>query len=167
MRTLKESLLDDIETTMSNGSKWAKEIEQETKEFLKIISTAKYWGGGYSLKNGRSNGVFVPNILHELGYDANHIHIFMYTNDSFNYTSSNDDWVLEISLSKRSDDNMRHICTVWEKKVYMDRWTADNWRGIVKNVIKPTTKSLDQFKKFLINMEKLNGQYVSPSSLLK
>jgi hypothetical protein len=87
--------------------------------------------------------------------------------DSFNYTSSNDNWAIEISLSKRSDDNMKHICTVWEKKVYMDRWIADNWRGIVKNVIKPATKSLDQFKKFLINMEKLNGQYISPSSLLK
>jgi hypothetical protein len=166
MKTLKESLLDDIETTMDNGSKWAKEIEQETKEFLKIISTAKYWDGGYSLKNGRSNGVFVPNILHELGYDANHIHIFMYTNDSFNYTSSNDDWVLEISLSKRSDDNMRHICTVWEKKVYMDRWIADNWRGIVKELLKPATKSLDSFKKLLNNMEKWDGQLVGTKLLL-
>lgn len=62
---------------------------------------------------------------------------------------------------------MKHICMVWEKKVYIDRWTADNWRGIVKNVIKPATKSLDTFKKFLDNMEKYNEQCISPSSLLK
>lgn len=97
MKTLKESLLDDIETTMDNGSKWVKEIEKEKKEFLKVIRTAKNYEGGYSLKNGRANGVFVPNALHELGFDANHIHIFMYTMDSFNYTSSNDDWVLAIT----------------------------------------------------------------------
>lgn len=83
MKTLKESLLDDIDTTMKNGSEWVKGIEKEKKEFLKIIGTAKYWEGGYSLKNGRSNGVFVPNVLHELGFDANHIHIMMYTMDSF------------------------------------------------------------------------------------
>lgn len=167
MRTLYESLLDDIETTMDNGSKWVKEIENEKKEFLKVISTAKNWEGGYSLKNSRSNGLFTPNVLNELGFDANHIHIFMYTMDSFNYTSSNNDWVLEITLSKRSDDNMKHICTVWEKKVYMDRWIADNWRGIVKELLKPAAKSLDTFKKFLDNMEKWNEQLVGKQLLLK
>jgi hypothetical protein len=164
---IKESLLSDIDTNLAQGDEWEKNFKGEIKEFLKAFGTAKNYEGGYSLKNGRSTGFFVPNTLQELGYDANHIRLLMYTMDSFNYTSSNDNWAIEISLSKRSDDNMKHICTVWEKKVYMDRWIADNWRGIVKNVIKPATKSLDQFKKFLINMEKLNGQYISPSSLLK
>ena len=167
MKTLKESLLDDIDTTMKNGSEWAKEIEQETKEFLKAISTAKNYEGGYSLKNGRSTSFSVPNALHELGYDANHIEIFMYTMDSFRYTSSNDDWALIITISKYSDDNMKHICDVWKKTVYMDRWSFNKWNDVVKNVLKPATKSLDTFKKFLNNMEKLNGQYISPSSLLK
>jgi hypothetical protein len=165
MKTLKESLLDDIETTMNNGSKWAKEIEQETKEFLKVISTAKYWDGGYSLKNGRSNGVFVPNILHELGYDANHIHLLMYTEDSNGWISGS--WTLEISLSKRSDDNMRRICTVWEKKIRITRGVADNWRAFIKNIIKPATKSLDTFKKLLDNMEKYNGRPIEVNLLLK
>jgi hypothetical protein len=167
MKTLYESLLDDIETSMENGNEWAKEIENEKKEFLKVIRTAKNYDGGYSLKNSRSNGLFTPNVLNELGFDANHIHIFMYTNDSFNYTSSNDDWVLVISLSKRSDDNIRHICTVWEKKVYMDRWEFNKWNDIVKDLIKPAAKSLDTFKKFLDNMEKWNEQLVGKQLLLK
>lgn len=91
MKTLKESLLDDIETSMSNGSKWAKEVEKEKKEFLKVLGTAKNYEGGYSLKNGRSNGVFTPNILHEMGFDAEHIHIFMYTMDSFRFSNASDD----------------------------------------------------------------------------
>lgn len=165
MKTLKESLLDDIETTMDNGSKWAKEIEKEKKEFIKVIGTAKNWEGGYNLKNGRSNGVFVPNILHELGYDANHIHLLMYTEDSNGWISGS--WVLEISLSKRSDDNMRYICTVWDKKIRITRGVADNWRGFIKNIIKPATKSLDTFKKLLDNMEKYNGRPIEVNLLLK
>ena len=167
MKTLKESLLDDIETTMSNGSKWAKEIENEKKEFLKVIRTAKNYEGGYSLKNSRSNGLFTPNVLNELGVDANHIHIFMYTNDSFNYTSSNDDWVLEISLSKRSDDNREHIRTVYEKCVYMDYYMFNKWNEVVNNLIKPAAKTKDTFKKFLASIEQWDQQLVSPSILLK
>lgn len=167
MKALYESILDDIEVQMQQGDEWVKEIEKEKKEFLKVISTAKNWEGGYSLKNGRSIGLFIPNALRELGFDANYIHIMMYTMDSFNYTSSNDDWVLEITLSKRSDDNMKHICTVWQKKVYMDRWIADTWRGIVKELLKPAAKSLDTFKKFLNNMEKWNEQLVGTNLLLK
>ena len=166
MKTLKESLLDDIETSMKNGAEWVKEIEKEKKEFLKVLGTAKNYEGGYSLKNSRSNGVFTLNVLHEMGFDAEHIHIFMYTMDSFNYTSSNDDWVLEISLSKRSEDNMRHIRTVWEKKVYMDRWDFDKWNDVVKYLLKPAAKSLDTFKKFLNNMEKWNEQLVGKNLLL-
>lgn len=167
MKNLYESILDDIDVQMQQGDEWAENYKNEIKEFLKSFGAAKNYEGGYSLKNGRSTGFFVPNTLHELGYDANHIHLLMYTMDSFSYTCSNDNWAIEISLSKRSDDNMKHICTVWEKKVYLDRWTADNWRGIVKNVIKPATKSLDTFKKFLTNMEKSDGQYIFPSTLLK
>ena len=166
MKNLYESILDDIDVQMSQGDEWAKEIEKEKKEFLKVLGAAKNYEGGYSLKNARSNKVFTPNALHELGFDANHIHIFMYTMDSFNYTSSTDDWVLEITLSKRSDDDMRHISTVWEKKVYMDRWSFDKWNSVVKNLLKPAAKSLDTFKKFLNNMEKWNEQLVGTKLLL-
>ena len=166
MKNLYESILDDIDVQMQQGDDWAKEIEKEKKEFLKVLGAAKNYEGGYSLKNARSNKVFTPNALHELGFDANHIHIFMYTMDSFNYTSSTDDWVLEITLSKRSDDDMRHISTVWEKKVYMDRWSFDKWNSVVKNLLKPAAKSLDTFKKFLNNMEKWNEQLVGTKLLL-
>lgn len=167
MKTLKESLLDDIDTTMKNGSEWAKEIEKETKEFLKAISTAKNYEGGYSLKNGRSTSFSVPNALHKLGYDANHIHILMYTMDSFNTVYEDDDWVLEIELSQRNDADMERLSTVWISKIRIGRWVADNWRGFIKNIIKPATKSLDTFKKLLDNMEKHKDRYIDANLLLK
>lgn len=167
MKTLKESLLSDIDTNLAQGDEWEKNLKAEIKEFLKAISAAKNYEGGYLLKNGRSNKVFTPTALRELGYDANHIEIFMYTMDNFSYTSSNDDWALEITLSKHSDDNMKHICSVWKKKIYMDRWEFDKWNDVVRDLFKPAAKSLDTFKKFLDNMEKWNEQLVSKQLLLK
>lgn len=167
MKTLKESLLSDIDTTLAQGDEWEKNLKAEIKEFLKVIGAAKNYEGGYSLKNGRSNKVFTPNVLHELGFDANHIEIMMYTMDSFTFDSYADEWKLTIILSKRSDDNMKHICTVWEKIVYMDRWLFNKWNDVVRDLLKPATKSSDTFKKFLDNMEKWNGQLVGKQLLLK
>lgn len=167
MKSLKESILDDIDVSLQKGDDYVAERKKEIKEFLKVIRTAKNYEGGYILKNGRSNKVFTLNALKELGYDANHIEIFMYTMDNFSYTSSNDDWALEITLSKRSDDNMKHICSVWKKKIYMDRWEFDKWNDVVRDLLKPAAKSLDTFKKFLDNMEKWNEQLVSKQLLLK
>jgi hypothetical protein len=156
MRTLKESILDDIETTMDNGSNWVKEIEKEKKEFLKVISTAKNWEGGWSLKNGRSNSVVVPNALRELGFDANYIRLLIYTNDSNGWISGS--WVLEITISKTDEDGLIRTRPVWDKKIRFSYEDADNWRGFIKNIIKPTTKSLDTFKKLLDIMNKYNGR---------
>ena len=167
MKTLYESLLDDIDTTMKNGSEWTKEIENEKKEFLKVLSAAKNYEGGWSLKNGRSNSVVVPNALRELGFDANYIRLLMYTKDSFHSVFEDDDWVLEITISKTDEDGLIRTRPVWDKKIYIGRWVADNWRGFIKNVIKPATKSLDTFKQLLDNMDKHNGRYIDANLLLK
>jgi hypothetical protein len=166
MRTLYESILDDIETTMDNGSKWAKEIEQENKAFLKAISTIKNYESSYSLKDGRVNQVFVPNALKQLGYDANHIEIMMYTIDNPNINHVNE-WGLIICMTKRSDDNMKYINNVCKKKVYIDRLKFNKASDIIKDLIKPAAKSLDTFKKFLDNMDKWNEQLVDKQLLLK
>ena len=112
MKALYESILDDIETNIAKGDEWEKNLKTEIKEFLRGISSAKNYEG-FGFKNGRKTAFFVPNALKQLGYDANHIEIMMYTMDNFHYESHADEWKLTISLSKRSDDNMKHICTVW------------------------------------------------------
>ena len=99
-----------------------------------------------------------------MGYDANHIEITMYTLDN-NYTNA-DDWIINIKLAKYSDDQRFERYT-WDKNIYMDRWEANKWNNIVKELIKPAAKSLDTFKKFLDNIEKWNGQLVGKQLLLK
>lgn len=171
MKTLYEGILSGMEDTLTAGDNYVETRKAEMKELLKELGLAKNYEGGYALKNARSTGFFTQTALNELGYDANHIKIMMYTMDSFNYIEHNDEWEIIVSLSKYEyDDNdgfRKFNKTVWEKNVYIDRWTADNWRGIVKNVIKPATKNKETFKKFLDNMEKYDEQYISPTSLLK
>lgn len=166
MKTLKESLLGDIDTTLQNIDNHFVERKKEMKEFLKAISTAKNYEG-FGFKNGRQTRFFVPNALTELGYDANHIEIMMYTMDNFNYADNNEDWKLNIWLSKRSDDDKEHIRTVYEKCVYMDYYTFNKWNEVVKKLIKPAAKTPESFKKLLDNMERWDQQLVSPSLLLK
>lgn len=166
MKTLKESLLSDIDTTLAQGNEWEKNLKAEIKEFLKAISVAKNYEG-FGFKNGRKAAFFVPNALKQMGYDANHIEIMMYTMDNFNYADNNEDWKLNVWISKRSDDNKEHIRTVYEKWVYMDYYMFNKWNEVVKEIIKPATKSLDTFKKLLDNMEKWNEQLVGKQLLLK
>lgn len=155
MKTLYESLLD-IDIQANQG------IEKELKRVLKSIGTVGNYEGGYSIPNGRSNRIFVPHILQGLGFDANCIHIFMYT-----MSNSSEDWVLEITLSKRSDDDMKHICNVLCSRVYMDRWAFNKWNDVVKYLLKPASKSLDTLKRFLNNIGKLDGHSVDKILLLK
>lgn len=166
MKTLRESLLSDIDTNLAQGDEWEKNLKAEIKEFLKVIGAAKNYEG-FGFKNGRRTSFFVPNALKQLGYDANHIEIMMYTMDNFHFVDYADEWRVTIWLTKRSDDNAEHINDVYIKMVYMDRWEFDKWNDVVKNLIKPAAKSLDTFKKFLDNMEKWNEQLVGKQLLLK
>lgn len=161
MKTLYESLLSDIDANLAQGDEWDKNLKAEIKEFLKAISTAKNYES-FGFRNKRKTSFFVPNALKQLGYDANHIEIMIYTTDDLT-----DEWGLTILLSKRSDDNKKHINNVWIKSVYMGRLEFDKWKYVVKDLIKPAAESLDIFKKFLDNMEKCNKQCVGKQLLLK
>lgn len=166
MKTLYEGILSDMENTLTNGDKILKDFEKEKKEFLRFIGSAKYYKTTGFI-NDRRASFFVPNVLKQLGYDANYIEITMYALEDLYYIDHGGDWKINVSLTKRTDDNFTHINTVWEKKVYMDRSLFNKWNEVVKDLLKPAAKSMDSFKKFLDNMEKYNEQLTSINSLLK
>lgn len=164
MKTLYESILNDIETTMNNGREWTKEIEQETKEFLKRIGTIKTCNIiGVKLKPSDTLRcrLFVPNALKQLGYDANAIII------TIRNVNENDYWAINISIYTAEDAKLRNVNDkpVWEKTIYIEEYYKSS--DIVKHVLKPASKSLDTFKKFLNNMEKWNEQLVGTQLLIK
>lgn len=171
MKTLKESLLDDIETTMDKGSEWTKEIEQETKEFLKLIGTINSYDSPAIGINIRRKGnktlrcrLFAPYTIEHLGFNANAIKIII------NTVSETDDWSLKISIYTTEDKSKLgtvYVKPLWEKNVYLENYEFSKSSDIVKDLLKPATKSLDSFKNLLNNMEKWNEQMVGKKLLLK
>lgn len=162
MKTLKESILDDIESTMNSGSEWTKEIEKEAKEFLKCIGTLKtYNRAGVKLKPSDTLrcGFFAPYMLKQLGYDANIIKITIREDYESDY------WKLNISICIGEKIRTADVESVWDKTVYFGEYFKSS--DIVKHLLKPASKSFDSFKKFLNNMEKYNEKVTNTNSLLK
>ena len=166
MKTLKESLLDDIETTMNNGSDLVKDIQKEQKEFLKEIGTIKTFNKlGIRLKSADTLRChrFIPYTLQQLGFDANAIKIIIGTLDETG------DLKLKISIYTAEDRTKMgtiHVKPSWEKKVYIEGLMLYTTSDVVKYILKPASKSIDSFKRLLNNMEKWNEQLVGTKLLL-
>lgn len=165
MKTLKESLLSDIEGTLTVGDEWEKNLKAETKEFLKALGAAKnYESMGF--KDGRQLTFFTPNanVLNHLGYDANHIMIMIRRN--FNHGKHAGEWKISIDLTKYNDVNRGHIDSAWNKTIYMKRDDFNSCNEVLKNLLKPAAKSLDTFKRFLSNVDQWDDQTVDIELLL-
>lgn len=161
MKTLKESLLSDIDTNLAQGDEWAKETEKETKEFLKAIGAIKTYNKiGVKLKPSDTLrcGFFAPYMLKQLGYDANIIKITIREDYESDY------WKLNISICIGEKIRTADVESVWDKTVYFGEYFKSS--DIVKHLLKPASKSFDSFKKFLNNMEKWNEQLVGTKLLL-
>jgi hypothetical protein len=171
MKTLYESILDDIDVQMSNGDEWVKEIEKEKKEFLKLIGSVNYYdtpelGVGIRRKNNKvlRCRLFAPYTIEQLGFNANAIKIII------GPVYETDDWSLKISFYTVEDKSKLgtvYVKPLWEKKAYLESTEFSKTLDIIKDLLKPATKSLDSFKKFLNNMEKWNEQLVGKQLLLK
>lgn len=153
MKTLKESILADIDTAIQHGNEWLKELETKASKFLKQIGSPTNYKkmGGYKISRMISIGD-VNDILQQLGFDANYIELFIV--DSW----PNGDipqWRLNVAIGS------------WNKTVYPDDTYISDPKMFIKELIKPLTKDIDTFKKFLNNMEKFNRQHVNMSDLLK
>lgn len=171
MKTLYESILDDIDVQMSNGDEWVKQLKAETKEFLKLIGTINGYDSPEIGISVRSKGtkvlrcrLFAPYTMEQLGFNANAIKIII------GPVYETDDWKLKISIYTAEDKSKMgtaYVKPLWEKKVYLENNEFNKTSDIIKDLLKPASKSLDTFKKFLNNMEKWNEQLVGTNLLLK
>lgn len=153
MRTLKESLLSDIEDTLRSGSEWSKTLEKKISKFLKNIGSPTNYKkiGGYKISKIISIGD-IEDILKLLGFDANYIELCII--DSWP-NGNIPQWSLNVTIGG------------WDKTIYPDDTYITDPKVFIKELIKPLTKDIDAFKKFLNNMEKFNRQHVNMSDLLK
>lgn len=153
MKTLYESILADIDTTLRAGDEWSKELGKKASKFLKTIgSDSKYKKmGGYKISRFIQIDD-IKDILNLLGFDADYIELCII--DSWP-NGSIPQWRLNVTIGG------------WDKVVYPDDTYITDPKIFIKELIKPLTTDIDTFKKFLNNMEKFNRQHVNMSDLLK
>lgn len=167
MRTLKESLLDDIETTITLGTDWANDMKQAMNELSKCLSTAKNYDRMSKIyKNGRcTKFLVIPDLFSMIGLDANKIEIVAYqTDDELNNAS---DWHLNIFINKRDAYN-KLISSAYDTSVYLYDGVFSTFNDILKKLIKPMTKDIETFKHTLEKLKNYDGQLITqPNEILK
>ena len=163
MKTLKESLLADIETSMRVGDTYAKIPENALKELGKEISLLKNYDrlpkriytNGYSTKF-----IVAPEMFEFIGYEANHIEIIAYQPGAGTGLLYDDlDWRITIYISNREEYG--HILSsAFEASIYLSDDIVSSFKEILKKLIKPMTKDLSTFKHSLEMFQKYDGQII-------
>ena len=163
MKTLKESLLADIETSMQAGDTYAKIPENTLKELNKVLSTLKnyerlpkrVYTNGYSTKF-----LVAPEMFEFIGYEANHIEIIAYQpGGGAGLLYDGLDWRVTIYISKREEYG-RILSSAFEASIYLSDDMVSSFKEILKKLIKPMTKDLNTFKHSLEMFQKYDGQLV-------
>lgn len=144
MKTLKESLLSDMEDTIAIGDKYDNDIKGELKELQHIVSRVKYWERTWK-KDMRYIRLGIPNILNLMGYDADTIEILI------SYESvMQANWRIEIIIVKDPQGDREFK---YGSKVYISELTTRHFKDVLKKVLTPACKNIDSFKKFLEKVE--------------
>lgn len=140
MKTLYESILDDIETTMATGDKYCNDVKDELKELQQLVSRVKYWERTWR-KDMRYIRLSIPNILNLMGYDAETIEILI------SYESvMQANWRIEIVIVKDQHGDREFQ---YDSKVYISELPTRHFKDVLKKVLTPACKNIDSFKNFL------------------
>ena len=140
MRTLYESILDDIETTMAIGDKYLNNVKDEIKELQRIVSRVKYWERGWK-RDMHYIRLSIPNILNTIGYDADTIEILV------SYESvMQANWRIEIVIVKNPHGDREFL---YDSKIYISELTTKCFKDVLKKVLMPACKDINSFEKFL------------------
>lgn len=156
MQSLKEILKESLLSDTDINARWDDYIKQQEKKiskFLKTIGSASKYKkmGGYKI-SGFIQIDDIEDILNLLGFDTDYIELCLV--DSWP-NGNIPQWWLNVTIGS------------WDKTIYPDDTYITDPKVFIKELIKPLTKDIDTFKKFLNNMEKFNRQHVNMNDLLK
>lgn len=152
MKTLKESILSDIEDTLQSGDDYIKTINGELKEINKLLKSRTKWDRHFRDYPVYNNQIGIPNLLKNIGFDADGLGIVVHTGNPHK-----DAFEFKIVVLLFDDINtMRYKQT---GAVYIDTSKYD-FNGLLTGLFDPATKSPDMLKRFLDNMIAKNGQLI-------
>ena len=163
MKTLKGSILDNIETTMANGDKMLADAKNAIKNLRNILSKPSNWDkteeihipkysiniGG--LKDEHIDGTIIQCLLQKLGFDDNNIYIYILEPTPWHIPDDaskgvllrRDNWCLNINLSKITNDVQSRVNDVISGKISMD-----DYKGMLNAVINTVYIPKDSAKTF-------------------
>ena len=155
MKTLKESILADMEDTIVSGDDYIKGVKEEMRGLNRAVSTIKSYDKLTSRVyiNGRRCTMLFTNLLTSLGYDANAMEITMYQLED-----DLKDWHLDVFLYKQDGWSTCH--SAYEHTIYLYNGHFEKFNDILKKLLKPATKDSDSFVHFLNKLAQYEGQLV-------
>lgn len=143
MKTLKESILADIEDTIAIGDKYDNDIKGELKELQRIVSRVKYWER--TIKKIHYIRLGIPNLLKLMGYDADTIEIVVRYEGVMQAN-----WRIDIIIVDNSHGNREFL---YDSIIYISELATKCFKDVLKKVLIPAFKDADSFKKFLEKVE--------------
>ena len=148
MKTLLESILDDIEDTIKQGDDYIEQVSENFKTLQKELSIAK----SYREVKTYNPGKFVinrycKNLLKSYGFDAELIHITIYLPGTYGASTVNN---CEIVIQLMKYQN-KSITTSYKIDYTLPAKEYGSLNDVIKKFIKPSLKDMNTFKKLLQN----------------
>lgn len=148
MKTLLESILDDIEDTIKQGDNYIEQVTENFKTLQKDLSIAK----SYREVKTYNPGKFVinrycKNLLTHLGFDGELINIAIYLSGTYGASTSANCKIV-IQLMKYQNKCM--TCP-YKTGYTLPGKEYNSLTDVVKKFIKPHLKDINTFKKLLQN----------------
>lgn len=146
MKTLLESILDDIEDTIKQGDNYIEQVTENFKTLQKDLSIAK----SYREVKTYNPGKFVinrycKNLLKSYGFDAELIHITIYLPGTYGASSLNNCEIV-IQLMKYHNKSMT---APYKIDYTLPKTDYGSLNDVIKKFIKPSLKDITTFKKLL------------------
>ena len=146
MKTLLESILDDIEDTLTQGDEYIEQVTENFKTLQKDLSIAK----SYREVKTYNPGKFVinrycKNLLKSYGFDAELIHITIYLPGSYKLGTVTNCEIF-IQLMKYQNKSMT---APYKIDYTLPGKEYSSLNDVVKKFIKPSLKDINTFKKLL------------------
>lgn len=143
MKTLKESILSDLEDTINAGDEYFENIFREFEEIKQLVTKVKNFNGAKYSHHDKILTIKCPALLKFFGYDSKYITFFI----GVRGTAFHNGWGFKIGL--RDDEG--GIIKYSTNFISLSSDKYKNFRNVVIDYIKPIVTDIDTFKKMLNN----------------
>jgi hypothetical protein len=144
MKTLKESILSDMDDTIKAGDDYIENVFREFEELKQLATKVKNFDGAkYSWRN-KILTIRCPALLDFLGYDNTRITFYIAVRGTVFHNA----WGLKIGLYNEEAGALKRSTDF----ISLSGDEYKNFRNVVIDYIKPIVNDINTFKKTLNNL---------------